>query len=165
MFMAVSFQPRIELYMPSNHDNLSSIYLTVLIRDRYDAITQVNVTSVTIESDWSTIEAFIQTIPIFNRTYSSTNQTFVRLLTTINQNKINQLVVSHLQQFNRINWQTIETSAQCQLSSSSLLTNITKRSSSILDGLPAIAIGITSLDGTRYPSVTSRFSSSRVHRC
>ena len=88
VMFAFSPDATLEVFFPAYPENSSLLHLVVFVRDRFDCVTEVNVSSVTIDPEPNTIETFI------NRFNDTTNETFTRLLTTLNQNLISQVIVS-----------------------------------------------------------------------
>jgi hypothetical protein len=80
-------------------ENTFLLHLLVFIRDRFDSVIEVNVSSVSIDSNSTTIEAF--------------DDTFTRLLSNLNQNLISQAIVSTYQVFSR---QSMGNSSDCDRS-------------------------------------------------
>ena len=87
VMFAHSRDPTLELFFPENPENTSLLHLLVFIRDRFDSVIEVNISSVSIDSNSTTIDAF--------------NETFTRLLSTLNQNLISQVLVSISQSFHQ----------------------------------------------------------------
>ena len=97
--LAFSLVSNTELLLPATNDNTSLLNIVAYIRDKYDCITEFNMSSVFVELDFTDIIT----------TQNSTNKTFVQMLAGGNQNTISQVVTSVSRQFNKINNQAIET--------------------------------------------------------
>lgn len=82
-----SRDPTLVLFFPKNPENSSLLHLLVFIRDRFDAVIKVNVSSLSIDSNSTMIEAF--------------NDNFTRLLFTLNQNLISLAIISVSQVFSQ----------------------------------------------------------------
>ena len=99
MMIAFSMLSINEVLLPGTNDNGSLLHLVAYIRDRYDCVTEYNISSVIVESDFEEIET----------NFNSTSNSFVQMLASGNQNRISQIITSFSQQMNKINNEAIET--------------------------------------------------------
>jgi hypothetical protein len=97
--LAFSSESDIQLLLPSTNDNTSLLNIVAYISDTYDCVTEFNMSSVLVEADLSGIDSL----------QNSTNNAFIQMLASGNQNRISQVITSLSQQMNQINNQAIET--------------------------------------------------------
>ena len=119
LFIAFSSVSTFEVYLPAG-----LVYLTISIRDQLNALTELNVSNVTVLSDSATINDFLTNL-------QNSNNPIVELLSNGNQNTIGQILTSVSQQFSQINSE-----------------NINKASA---NGIPSATISISSLGSQRLP--------------
>jgi hypothetical protein len=98
------------------------IHLMVIIRDRFDAIEQVNLSSILVSYDQQQADEFLTDLlrldspsssSLLSPAASSTNPnqtSFHRIINSGNQNLVNQLVLSFVQYFNLNNQQLLQQS-------------------------------------------------------
>jgi hypothetical protein len=106
----VAFSPLaiFDVRLPSGDDaNSSVLYLTVVVRDTADCVTEVNITSVTVTADSASIDALVS---VFHTPNSSlTALPVMQLLSSGNQNIVGQLLTSLSQQLNELNIESLDT--------------------------------------------------------
>ena len=146
---ASSVESSIEVFFPASRDNASLLQLVVFVRDRFDAVTELNLSSVFVELDQSNIDLFIESIqqsplPI------TTENPFLQALFSGNQNRVSQVILAICQHFQQINEQTIATLADCQL----LKDDLSLRSVLILDGISPSTWATSPLGMARIPLVS-----------
>ena len=100
MIIAFSFLSEFQVRLSNGYDKTSSVNLFIEIRDRLDCVTEVNLTSVTIQSDSSILSQLINLFE--NSPTSLSTNSLVQLLSSENQNTVGQLLISISQQFNQI---------------------------------------------------------------
>ena len=93
------------LRLPSSDSNQTRLNLLVTIRDTLDCVVSVNLSSVNVTVDVSSISQLIDQLS--TSTDASTTSSFSRLLSSGNQNTVAQLVGSISQYFNKIDSQSI----------------------------------------------------------
>jgi hypothetical protein len=99
VMLAFSSESDIQLVLPSTNDNTSLLNIVAYISDTYDCVTEFNMSSVLVEADLSAIDSL----------QNSTNNAFIQMLASGNQNRISQVITSISQQLNQINNLAIET--------------------------------------------------------
>jgi hypothetical protein len=99
VMLAFSWESEIQLVLPSTNDNTSLLNIVAYISDTYDCVTEFNMSSVLVEADLSAIDSL----------QNSTNNAFIQMLASGNQNRISQVITSISQQLNQINNLAIET--------------------------------------------------------
>jgi len=104
--IAFSFVSNFQVRLPCGNDNISLLNLVIYIRDTLDCITQFNMTSVIVTSDESSIFDLVNTFQ--NSRNLLTNNPFVRLLSSGNQNTVGQILTSISQEFNKINIEALD---------------------------------------------------------
>lgn len=82
-----------EVRLPNGNMNRSLLNLFIEIRDRFDCVSEYNLTSVIVQS------------------YSSTFNSLIQLLLNGNENTIGQILISLSQQFNQINMEALRNTA------------------------------------------------------
>ncbi len=103
VMLAFSFVSTIQLLLPATNDNTSLLNIVVYIRDTYDCAKQFNISSILVESDLTGIESLL------GNSQNSTNNAFVQMLNSGNQNAVSQVLTSISKQSNQINNQAIQT--------------------------------------------------------
>ena len=96
-FSSVSY---FNLRLPSPNGNETRLYLTVTIRDTLDCVTSVNVSSVLVTVDVSSMTQFVDALSDSTNTW--TTNPLARLLSSGNQNTVAQVITSLSQHFNQI---------------------------------------------------------------
>ena len=106
MMVAFSSLPSFDVRLPcGDDDNASSLHLMVVIRDTSDCVNELNMTSVSVRPDSSTIAELVAVLD--NSTPLLTTNPVVQLLSGGNQNTVSQILSSLSQQFNTINTASI----------------------------------------------------------
>ena len=100
--LAFSVQSSLELLLPAANGNTSQLNIIASIRDRFDCVTELNLSSVSVVTDLAMINEFIDNV-------QSTNNFFANKLVSTNQNVLNQIVVSLSQHFDQLNRQAVQT--------------------------------------------------------
>ena len=93
------------LRLPASDSNQTRLNLLVTIRDTLDCVVSVNLSSMSVTVDVSSISQLIDQLS--TSTDASTTSSFGRLLSSGNQNTVAQLVGSISQYFNKIDSQSI----------------------------------------------------------
>ncbi|CAF3130688.1 unnamed protein product [Rotaria sp. Silwood2] len=114
VMFAHSYVSNIQLLLSTTDDNTSLINIIVYIRDSYDCAAEFNISSIIIVPDWTYMENLIANFQ------NSTNDLFVQMLSSGNQNMVSQVVTSLSQQFNIMNNQAIKTALANGISSTTI---------------------------------------------
>lgn len=146
---ASSIESSIEVVFPTSPDNASFLHLVVFIRDRFDAVTELNLSSIFVQLDQSSINLFIESIQQSSLSITTENRLLQALLTG-NQNRVSQVILTISQHFQQINEQTMNTLADCQL----LQDDLSLRSVLILDGISPSTWTTSPLGMARIPLVS-----------
>lgn len=99
MIIAFSFVSQFQVRLSAGSGNTSVVDLVVEIRDRFDCVTEVNISSVVVRADVSSVSQLIDTFE--NSFESLSSNPMVQLLSSGNQNVVAQLVTSLCEQFNQ----------------------------------------------------------------
>jgi hypothetical protein len=109
VMLGVSVGSTLQFFLPSSVDvdqnqssPLSLFHLMVGISDRYDRVTEVNVSSIVVEVDREEIDVLIQSIQSSSFAVGNKNPV-VQMFVGGDENVINQVVVSLSQHFHQIN--------------------------------------------------------------
>ncbi|UJR08943.1 hypothetical protein I4U23_013195 [Adineta vaga] len=116
VMIAFSMLSTNEVLLSGTNENGSLLHIVANIRDIYDCVTEYNISSVFVESNFEEIESFL----------NSTNNSFISMLASGNQNRISQIITSLSHEFNKINDQAIE--------------------NALINGIPISTISISSLN-------------------
>ena len=104
IIVAYSYVSTFQVYLPKSGSNdASTINLLIEIRDYFNCITQVNISSVIITVDSNELDSLLTSSNEIN-----TGNKIIRLLSSGNQNVVGQLMTSVSQQFNEINNENID---------------------------------------------------------
>ncbi|CAF3684254.1 unnamed protein product [Adineta steineri] len=131
MMIAFSPVPVFQVHLPAG-----LLHMMIDIRDSLDCIAQFNMSSVSVTTDFNTINDLI------NNIQNSTTNPFMRILASGNQNLVGQVIVSVSQQFNKMNNESIDNAVLSKYLE--LLYYIGDLFFS--DGIPATSISISSLE-------------------
>ena len=103
MMLARTSESICQLRLPASIDPSSRFHLIVQIRDAFDCVTEFNLSSVPVLSNHSIIENFV------NNLQGSNNNTdpIITLLTSEDQNTVEQMITSISQVFNEMNDQSV----------------------------------------------------------
>ena len=101
-FSSVSY---FNLRLPSPNGNETRLYLAVTIRDTLDCVTSLNVSSVLVTVDVSSMTQFIDALSDSTNTW--TTNPLARLLSSGNQNTVAQVITSLSQHFNQIDERSV----------------------------------------------------------
>ncbi len=104
--IAFSSVSTIQIRLPAGNDNTSLLNIIIYIRDTLDCVTEFNVSSVVVVSDSEQINNLV--VSIQSSSSGITNNPFIQILASGNQNTVNQVISSLSQDFNKINSQTVE---------------------------------------------------------
>ena len=157
--------------LPSSDSNQTQLNLLVTVRDTLDCVVSVNLSSVNVVVDVSSISQLVDQLS--TSTGALTTNTFSRLLSSGNQNTVAQLVGSLSQYFNKIDSQSIGDAVSSKPNSSTALT-LMKRELVHVDGVPIASISVSSLASPTYPqvsyplspnSISASFPLSTIGRC
>ena len=110
-----SFISQFDVRLSVENENISKINLIVEIRDRFDCITETNISSVTIQTDSSSLSQLINTFEDSSALLS--DNSLVQLLSSGNQNTVGQILTSVSQQLNQINNKALEKAISSKSSS------------------------------------------------
>ncbi|CAF4396433.1 unnamed protein product, partial [Adineta steineri] len=97
MMIAFSQVPSFQVYLP-----VGLLHMMIYIRDSLDCITEFNMSSINVTTDFDTINDLI------NNIQNSTTNPLVRILVGGNQNLVGQVIISVSQQFNKMNIENID---------------------------------------------------------
>lgn len=106
MVLAYSSVANVQLRLPAGDNSSSLLYVAVRIRDRFNCITEYNLSTVVVRPDLQAINNFIGSIQ--NSSNTITSDPMVQILASGNQNSISQIIQSLAQAFNQVNNQTIK---------------------------------------------------------
>ncbi|CAF1674871.1 unnamed protein product, partial [Adineta ricciae] len=124
--------------LPSGDANSSLLDLTLIIRDTFDCITELNMTSVVVKSDPLLFAALMNILQ-----NPSTTNPLLQILSSGNQNILAQLLTSISQHLNQLNDESV--------------------SMAILNGVPASSIYISSLLTQTLPTASGQFNQSALN--
>ncbi|UJR19272.1 hypothetical protein I4U23_022401 [Adineta vaga] len=130
MMIAFSTISIFQIYLPMGDNQTSLLHLVVHIRDQLECITEINISSLIVQSDSTTITNLINDIQI-----SSSTNPIVQLLASGNQNLVGQILTSISQQFDQISNEDLD--------------------KAISNGVPTANIFISSLSDQRRQSIAS----------
>ena len=114
--------------LPSSDVNQTRLNLVVTVRDTRDCVVSVNLSTVVVSVDASSITELVDQL-------SNSSNSLIRLLSTGNQNTVAQLITSLSQYFNQIDRQSIDDTVS-------------------QGGVPFASISVSSLSSPTYPQVT-----------
>ncbi|CAF4145951.1 unnamed protein product, partial [Adineta steineri] len=112
------------------------LHMMIYIRDSLDCITEFNMSSVNVTTDFDTINDLI------NNIQNSTTNPFVRILVGGNQNLVGQVIISVSQQFNKMNIENID--------------------NAVLNGIPATSISISFLESQSSQGISTPLNDSAL---
>ncbi|CAF3596750.1 unnamed protein product [Rotaria sp. Silwood1] len=137
VMFAHSYTSTTQLLLSATNDNTSVLNIIVYIRDTYDCVAEFNISSIIVVPDWKKMESLLGSLQ------NSTNDSFIQMLASSNQNMVSQIVTSLSQQFNTMNNQAIETAISNGISSTTIaispLGSKTQQSSSVSPNASALA--------------------------
>ncbi|CAF1454324.1 unnamed protein product [Rotaria sp. Silwood1] len=137
VMFAHSYTSTTQLLLSATNDNTSVLNIIVYIRDTYDCVAEFNMSSIIVTPDWKKMESLLGNLQ------NSTNDAFIQMLASGNQNMVSQIVTSLSQQFNTMNNQAIETAISNGISSTTIaitpLGSKTQQSSSVSLNASALA--------------------------
>jgi hypothetical protein len=105
MMLAFSFVPTIQVRLPAGTDNQSLVHLVGFVRDTLDCVTEFNLSSVVVVSDFTEIANLVDSLQ--SSSSGIANNPLVQMLASRNQNTVGQVISSLSQAFNKINDQTV----------------------------------------------------------
>ena len=160
MIIGFSSYPKIEVRLPVGNGNQSLIHIIASIRDKRDCVKEFNLSSVIVTiGDSQELTNLIENIQ--NSNNEMNNNPFIRILSSGNQNQVDQIIRSLSQQFNQINSQSQQNAIESQFI---LHTNISFHLIfySLKDGISAVDILVSPLNTRPSQSSVSdhRYSSS-----
>jgi hypothetical protein len=106
MIAAFSFISTFQGRLPAGDDQTSLLHLIIRIRDTFDCITELNMSSIIVVPDSTGINDLINSLQGSSNTI--TNNPIAQLLASENQNIVGQLITSLSQQFNKMNDESVE---------------------------------------------------------
>ncbi|CAF0948798.1 unnamed protein product [Adineta steineri] len=121
--IAFSSEYNFQVRLPAGDNETSLLNLVVYVRDLAGSVTQVNISSVNVITDFATINDLIDKLT--NSSSTITNNPIVRLLSSGNQNVVGQMIISLSQEFNQMNSENLD--------------------NAISNGIPAVDISVSSL--------------------
>ena len=101
-----SFISQFDVRLSVENKNISKINLIVEIRDRFDCITETNISSITIRTDSSSLSQLINTFE--NSSELLPENSLVQLLSSGNQNTVAQILTSISEEINEMNNEALE---------------------------------------------------------
>ena len=104
--LAFSSVSDFSIRLPSPDGNQTQLKLIVTVRDTLDCVVSVNVSTVVVSVDVSSISQLVDQLS--NSTSALTGNSLVRLLSSGNQNTVAQLTTSLSQYFNQIDRQSTD---------------------------------------------------------
>jgi hypothetical protein len=146
---ATSVESNIEVFFPASPDNASLLHLVVFVRDRFDGVTEWNLSSVLIQSDQSSTNLFIDSLQQSPLSARPDNPLLQALLSG-NQNRISQVILVVSQHFQQMNEKTMNDLADGQLFDDDL----SLQSVLILGGISPSTWTTSPLDMARIPLVS-----------
>ncbi|CAF4160578.1 unnamed protein product, partial [Adineta steineri] len=131
MMIAFSQVPSFQVYLP-----VGLLHMMIYIRDSLDCITEFNMSSINVTTDFDTINDLI------NNIQNSTTNPLVRILVGGNQNLVGQVIISVSQQFNKMNIENID--------------------NAVLNGIPATSISISFLESQSSQAISTPLNDSAL---
>ena len=107
MMIAFSMLSTFTLRLPAGDKQNAILYMMIYIRDVFDCVREVNMSSLVVSLDTQTIHNFIN---VFQSPLDQINKNpIVQLLSSGNENIVGQVLRSVSQEFNRMNSESVET--------------------------------------------------------
>lgn len=103
--VARSFVSSFQLFLPSGDVTTSTVEMIIVIRDLLDGSTEFVMPSIVVESDFQSINRLIDDLQ--NNVDQLSNNQFVQILSTQNQNMVNQILTAVSQTTNDLNEQAL----------------------------------------------------------
>ncbi|CAF1124640.1 unnamed protein product [Adineta steineri] len=119
--IAFSPEDNFQVRLPAGDNETSLLNLVVYVRDLAGSVTQVNISSVNIIADLTTINDLIDKIT--NSSSTITNNAIVRLLSSGNQNIVGQIMTSLSQEFNQMNNDNLDKAISSGIPAASILVS------------------------------------------
>ena len=129
------------LRLPSPNGNQTQLNLVVTVRDTLDCVVSVNLSTVLVTVDVSSISQLVG--ELYNSTGALTSNPLIRLLSSGNQNTAAQLITSLSQYFNQIDQQSIDDTV-------------------FQGGVPFASISVSSLASATYPQTSTPMNASAL---
>ena len=108
MMIAYSVVSTFTVRLPAgNRQQNFLLHLIIHIRDTVDCIQEINISSVIVIVDTSSINQFIQNLQ--GTSVEKNRNPYIRLLSSGNQNIVGQILISLSQEFNRMNTENLHT--------------------------------------------------------
>ena len=98
--------PVFDVYLSADSENETTLMLMISIRDPYDCMTQLNISSVMIQVDQEQIETFMETVQ--NTDNMIKTNSVIKILESHNQNGIAQITRLVSDSLNRMNLDNVE---------------------------------------------------------
>jgi len=95
-----------QVYLPGGNSQTSLLNLVVFIRDFVDGITEFNIFSISVTVDTAEINDLMNVVQ--NSSSQGSNNQFVQLLSSGNQNVVGQIGTSLSQVFNNMNSKNVD---------------------------------------------------------
>ena len=118
VLIAFSSVSHFNVRLPCKNGNRSRIDLFISIRDELDCATEVNLTSIIVTADSSSISLLMDTFQ--HSPESLFANPIIQLLSSGNQNTVGQIITSVSQQFNQITAQSLDNAVSNGVSASSV---------------------------------------------
>jgi hypothetical protein len=96
-----------QIRLPAGNDNTSLLMLRVHIRDMLDCVAEFDLESPVVVADLTAINTLIDVLQ--EPSNGATNNSYVRLLASRNQNTVAQVITLLAREFSKMNKQNIET--------------------------------------------------------
>lgn len=104
--IAFSMLPSFAVQLPAGAKNTSMLDVVILIRDRLDCVTEVNVSAVRVDVDAAGMRDLLSSVQ--GSSSSIVNNPMVQLLTSGNQNTVGQVITSLSQQLNEMSSDSVD---------------------------------------------------------
>ncbi|CAF1470524.1 unnamed protein product [Adineta ricciae] len=129
-----------DVRLPLGDVHTSVLHLVLAIGDALGCITEINLASVLVSSDRSSIDELVDVID--RRNSSLTANPLLQLLSSGNQNTVGQILISLAQQFNKLNTELLDSAATNGIHPSSIAVSFlgTPTSSDVSNVLNATAL-------------------------
>ncbi|CAF4254278.1 unnamed protein product [Rotaria sp. Silwood2] len=140
--LMIAFSPvsLFQVRLPSGDDQTSILNIVIYIRDLLDCLTEMNMSSISVMPDLSTITDLINNLQSSSNIIQ--NNPIVQLLASGNQNIVGQIITSVSQQFNKMNNESLDNAAS--------------------NGIPLASISIASLGSTNSQEISIPLNASAL---
>ncbi|CAF2697542.1 unnamed protein product [Rotaria sp. Silwood2] len=140
--LMIAFSPvsLFQVRLPSGDNQTSILNIVIYIRDLLDCLTEMNMSSISVMPDLSTITDLINNLQSSSNIIQ--NNPIVQLLASGNQNIVGQIITSVSQQFNKMNNESLDNAAS--------------------NGIPLASISIASLGSTNSQEISIPLNASAL---